>query len=592
MNISRLVLVLLLAAIAAPPTGAQASGPPDYAVAVNDDAPAGYWRLGEAPNASTAIDASGHGLVGQYRNVQTGIPGVVLRETDTAAQFNAFSDTSNNDEVYVGPSGNLGSSGTPFTVELWASTSVISGDRPLIGASLNGYVPDWFVAVTDDPGFEGRVRTLIVSGGVAKVHYGPDVRIDDGGWHHVVATLDRSGVSEVYVDGIASASGDVIQAAPVPPVPSLSDSTGLTIGDVAGYPQFVGQIDEVAVYPSPLTSSDVSTHLEAADFSLPVDYTYDAAISAGLEVPPTASEAGLAVCPVDDSGFDGYSTPEEADAAGDEATLQANDQPECVPDRSETQVTVGGMARHYSDFPWDKAHNGYHYHGRETSRNVWQGQRINVEVSNPDVDHIDDDQLQEFVANRTLVKHDRVSTRQDTLEIGWEEDSLLSDTRYIYTEWHKTADREPHRSLHEQYHLGVGKFISVRLRKCQDVSKMCADILWKRCHQGQCRNRWEFLDRNDSMKCDNNCFFESYLEVFSMQASDPHPALNALDGKLDWRNTKLRVAPNDWQKWTDSLDNGFSNETPPNLSPYNSCWSPTPPYDFSYSFYVRKGDCL
>jgi hypothetical protein len=104
--------------------------------------------------------------------------------------------------------------------------------------------------------------------------------------------------------------------------------------------------DEVAVYATPLTSAQVSAHREAGDFSLPVDYTYDAAVSAGLEVPPTASEAGLSVCPVDDSGFDGYATFEEAEAAGDKATLQANDEPECVPDRSETQVTIGGMPRH------------------------------------------------------------------------------------------------------------------------------------------------------------------------------------------------------------------------------------------------------
>lgn len=594
MKISRVFLVLSVLALAAPSSGAVASGV-DYAAVVNSAGPAGYWRLGEAPAAPTATDASGHGLAGQYRNVQPGSGGAVLSESDTAAQFAAFADTANNDEVYVGPSGDLGASGTPFTVELWVSTSTISGDRALIGSSLDGIVPDWWVAVTDDVGFEGRVRTLIVSGGVAKVHYGPDTRIDDGVWHHVVAILDRAGVSEIYVDGMPSGSGDIIQSVPVPSFPSPPDSTGLTIGDIADYPQFVGRIDEVAIYATPLTSDQVSAHLLAGDFSLPVDYTYDAAVSAGLEVPPTASEAGLPVCPVDNSGFDGYATPEEAEAAGVEATLQANDEPECVPDRSETLVTIGGVPRHRwsGSCVGEDPRCGYHHHGVETQGDQWQGMQIHVEVTDPAVDHYGEELDQEFVVNRTLVKHDRRTLRQDELEIGWEESQQQPNPnrRYIYTEVHQKDERKPDHTRHPQYPLGTGRFISVRLRKCHEGTRMCADILWRRCSP-QCRNRWEFLDRNTDLECNFDCFFEQYTEVFSMQAGDPHPALNAPDGKLDWRNTKLRVAPNDWRRWTDELGWGLLRDTPPNLSPYNSCWLPTPPYDYFHAFYTRKGACL
>lgn len=591
MKTVRFLILLLLVALGVPLSSAQATGLPDYSIAVNGDSPAGYWRLGEATGAMTAADASGHGLTGQYRNVQTGIPGAVLRETDKAASFDAFMDTHNNDEVYVGPSGNLGSSGTPFTVELWAATSTISGDRALIGASVDGVVPDWFVAVTDDPGFEGRIRSMIVSGGVAKVHYGPEIPINDGEWHHVVATLDRSGVSEIYVDGVASGTSDVTQPAPVPPGPMQFDSIGLTIGDVAGYPQFVGQIDEPAVYATPLTASQVSLHHAAGDFSVPVYYTYDAAVAAGVDTPPTATEAGLPVCPDDVSGFDGYATAEEADAAGIEASLQANDEPECVPDRSQTEITLGGMPRHYWSPP---DQNGYHYHGAETRRNLWQGLRINVEVSNPDVDHTPDEFSQEFVANRALMKRDRVTAHQDTLEVGWEESADAAERRYIYTEWSKRGERRPHHSRHAQYGIRDGKFISVRLRMCQDTDKTCADILWKRCPTPtQCRNRWELLERNDNMRCNGNCLYEEYLEVFSMQVNSPHPDLNDPNGKLEWHNSRLRVAPRDWRLFTEALDLGIrGGETPPNLSPYNSCWYPTPPYDWYYSFYVRKGMCF
>ncbi|NNC08530.1 hypothetical protein HJC10_37545 [Corallococcus exiguus] len=56
-----------------------------YAAAVLADGPIGYWRLGEAPGAMTAVDASGHGNHGEYSagGITLGLSG--FKGGDTAA---------------------------------------------------------------------------------------------------------------------------------------------------------------------------------------------------------------------------------------------------------------------------------------------------------------------------------------------------------------------------------------------------------------------------------------------------------------------------------------------------------------------------
>lgn len=66
-------------------SGATAPTPP-YRQQVLADAPAGYWRLGEAAGNDVAADASGNGLNGSYRNpnVVRGDPGALEAAAATA----------------------------------------------------------------------------------------------------------------------------------------------------------------------------------------------------------------------------------------------------------------------------------------------------------------------------------------------------------------------------------------------------------------------------------------------------------------------------------------------------------------------------
>jgi hypothetical protein len=62
--------------------------------------------------------------------------------------------------------------------------------------------PSWEVTFTDDTNFVGRIRAKLndSTGTTLKAYSG--VRVDDGKWHHVVATFDRANGITVYVDAV------------------------------------------------------------------------------------------------------------------------------------------------------------------------------------------------------------------------------------------------------------------------------------------------------------------------------------------------------------------------------------------------------
>lgn len=64
-----------------------ASTPPEYVDAVMADGPSAYWRLNEAPGATTAADSSGNGITGTYNAVELGIDSGLETDPDTAVNF-------------------------------------------------------------------------------------------------------------------------------------------------------------------------------------------------------------------------------------------------------------------------------------------------------------------------------------------------------------------------------------------------------------------------------------------------------------------------------------------------------------------------
>src|SRR3989442_13939476 len=75
------------------------------------------------------------------------------------------------------------------------------------------------------------------------------VAFRDGTWHHVAGVL-RSGLAELYVDGVLVAQDTTN------PITSVRTSTQTIVGQVAS--GFVGDIDEVLVYTRALTVGEIA----------------------------------------------------------------------------------------------------------------------------------------------------------------------------------------------------------------------------------------------------------------------------------------------------------------------------------------------
>jgi len=88
----------------------------------------------------------------------------------------------------------------------------------------------------------------------------------DGNWHHLVVTYDQSNL-KVYIDGN-------LEATPSLPSSNYATSSGLTIGSWSDNNRyFNGSIDEVGIWNTALTSTQVSEIYSATDTNLTKDLT-------------------------------------------------------------------------------------------------------------------------------------------------------------------------------------------------------------------------------------------------------------------------------------------------------------------------------
>lgn len=237
---------------ALPTTSVAAPTGTPYATAVQADAPRGWWRLGDAAGSTTATDSSVNAIHGTYRaGAAPGQPGALAQDNNGAAKFPA---TAEGVDVSVPDNALLDFGTGDFSAEAWVKTT-LHGERTIVGKSDN-VAANWRVTVTDDAGYEGRVRATIFDGTTTRTAYGPPTRVDDAAWHHVAVVWQRSYGTRVYVDGMEQATGGTAPN-------SVSNTATLNIGDTAGYPPLNGEIDEVAVFPVALLADRVRAHYDA-----------------------------------------------------------------------------------------------------------------------------------------------------------------------------------------------------------------------------------------------------------------------------------------------------------------------------------------
>ncbi|WP_051468096.1 LamG-like jellyroll fold domain-containing protein [Actinomadura oligospora] len=235
-----------------------------YTDIVAADGAAGHWRLGEA--SGKVMDYAGGGDLTAGSGVSRDAQGAIAEDDDHAGTFDGSS------------AGTAGGAPTPapddLTLEAWVRTTSTSGGK-IVGfgdkASGLSSTYDRQLYMTGDGSvmfgvYDGQTKTVRSKSG-----------LNDGKWHHVAATLGSSAGMKLFVDGEQeSADADTTFG-------QNYDGYWRIGGDnLASWPQagssyFKGDIDEVAYYPSALTSAVLHRHF---------------AVGTGLEkpnVPPVAA---------------------------------------------------------------------------------------------------------------------------------------------------------------------------------------------------------------------------------------------------------------------------------------------------------------
>jgi PKD repeat protein len=234
-----------------------------YSSAVQADGATSYWPLGEAAGA-TGFDRAGGNDLQAFAGVSRG-PGAVAGDPDGAVRLN-------------GTTSGLLATTTPtsapqtFSAEFWFSTTTAAGGRFLgFGNLRTGSSVHHDRLVYMDPA--GRLNfglwpleTKLLTTPTA---------YNDGRWHHVVASMGRTGM-QLFVDGRL--------------VASRADGTrgqhNFGYWRVGGDRTWAGaeyvnaQVDEVAIYPTVLSADKVASHFSLGTTGRPTNTAPTASFTA------------------------------------------------------------------------------------------------------------------------------------------------------------------------------------------------------------------------------------------------------------------------------------------------------------------------
>lgn len=227
----------------------------DYADTVVEDGATHLWRLGEPAGSATTYDWAGAGDMTVPTSVQLGTTGAIADDPNTAATFQNTSSSR-----LVSPARVPGPD--TFSIETWVRGT---GTGRIVGFansnSATGTSGSYDRMLYVDSG--GRVTFGVYPGQVRTLR--SPAPVNDGAWHHVVGTLGAGGM-QLFVDGALvgtrtdttsgqSYSGywrigaDTLNAWPNRPL--LTD-------------RFSGSIDDVAIYPTALSTATVLDHFTVA----------------------------------------------------------------------------------------------------------------------------------------------------------------------------------------------------------------------------------------------------------------------------------------------------------------------------------------
>ena len=208
----------------------------NYATTVLADAPAGYWRLGEA--SGSAVDSSGRGNQASPTGTMTrNVAGAVTG--DGAVTFGGG--------YLSAPDAASLDLGDTFTLEAWVKPN---GFGAIVSKGTSGY----YLRLLSN-------NTLnLLKSNIAEI--ATSTVAVPSGWHHVVATKSGATV-KLYLDGV-DVTGTVTNATVANTADSIYIGCQMPSSECGN-----ASIDEVAVYPTALSSVRVAAHYAAAFSSGP-----------------------------------------------------------------------------------------------------------------------------------------------------------------------------------------------------------------------------------------------------------------------------------------------------------------------------------
>lgn len=233
-----------------------------YSDQVIRDGAIAYWRLDETSGiiAKDSIGGNDGTISG---GVTLGQPGA-LADSSTAMRFN-------------GVDGKIVSSSTlsypvACTFEVWFNTINTTGSVGIIGNRFT--LLDGIVVIATAANGSGLFVDSYVGGNnvISGVKF-----ISDGIWHHVVWTTNGS-IGTIYIDGVQSIQG-------AQPHVALTEKFQIAYDNFQNK-YFDGLVDEVAIYPTALSPSQIANHYGLSKLTNP----FGTLINIGVPTPLVQSQ--------------------------------------------------------------------------------------------------------------------------------------------------------------------------------------------------------------------------------------------------------------------------------------------------------------
>jgi len=236
-----------------------------YAAEVIGDEPEFYWRYDDAGNYVADRSGRNGSKGGLAQGGLSTAGGAIPGDSSGAASFDGSTQYIWNDQIAYGP--------TRYSVETWFKTSSTTGGvlagygngrpRSDTGTDVMSGSYDRLIYMESTT---GRIRFGVYDGALRSLR--SDRAYNDDTWHHVVGTQGPEGM-RLYIDGVEIGRNSVVNAqryfgswrVGADNLNSWPDNGGNN--NTAGR-FFDGLLDETAVYPRPLSQTEVISHYRAA----------------------------------------------------------------------------------------------------------------------------------------------------------------------------------------------------------------------------------------------------------------------------------------------------------------------------------------